>query len=437
MVRRLIREFLLQEEVFGAQAFVYHGSDTPPKKLIPALLNNEFVPGKGSGAMYGKGLYTVYDLESGRTGSGFYGDYLYKLKINLYGFISFDPDVTKLIYKRDLEPWQQAEEVGADADIVEKLKAIEFYPDKFTSVNALAASQFLRGAVKGIVYTGSNDGRCALAYDASVAVPVAWKKINNSSWTSWTPVDRQSIKPALRRSSTGEWEEDKYRDNIRAIFKKFSKLPIDQRIWKGDLDLYKFEDGILPEGLKVEGTFRIMDSEIKSLPTGLQVKKDLELSHSKIESLPDNLKVGRHLNLSYSNIKSLPSGLIVGRELDLRWTTAITSVPGNIEVESITIAESNVESIEPGIKIEQNLLAQNSKLRSLPRDLKIERSLDIRNTQLTSLPSGMVVGVNIYMKGTQITSLPDDLQVGEDIYDFQGYMGDQYPLRLGAKFREL
>jgi hypothetical protein len=120
MIRNLIREFILQEEVFGAQAFVYHGSKVDPTDLIPAFLNNQFIPGGGD--YYGKGLYAVYDLESGRTGSGFYGPFIYKLKVNLYGFISFDPDVTKLIYKRDLEPWQQAEEVGADTSIVEALK---------------------------------------------------------------------------------------------------------------------------------------------------------------------------------------------------------------------------------------------------------------------------------------------------------------------------
>jgi hypothetical protein len=66
LLRSLIRETLLTEEVYGAQAVVYHGTKADPLELIGALLNDNFTPGKGAGAMYGKGLYTVYDLKGAR-----------------------------------------------------------------------------------------------------------------------------------------------------------------------------------------------------------------------------------------------------------------------------------------------------------------------------------------------------------------------------------
>ena len=51
---------ILQEEVFGAQSFVYHGSYTSPKDFIKLLASDEFAPGLGAGSAYGRGLYTVY-----------------------------------------------------------------------------------------------------------------------------------------------------------------------------------------------------------------------------------------------------------------------------------------------------------------------------------------------------------------------------------------
>ena len=92
-LRSLIRETLLLEEVYGAQATVYHGTKTDPQILISAILRDEFRPGKGDGSMYGKGLYTVYDPEGTRTMSGKYGDWVIKFKVNLYGYIIFDPDI--------------------------------------------------------------------------------------------------------------------------------------------------------------------------------------------------------------------------------------------------------------------------------------------------------------------------------------------------------
>ena len=77
------REKVLSEIVFGAQAFVYHGSETTPDVMIPRLADDEFIPGQGAGAMYGKGIYTVYDENpQSNTFDGSYGDYIYKLKIN-------------------------------------------------------------------------------------------------------------------------------------------------------------------------------------------------------------------------------------------------------------------------------------------------------------------------------------------------------------------
>jgi hypothetical protein len=257
--------------------------------------------------MYGKGLYTVYDLRGTQTSSGEYGDHVIKLKLNLYGYIIFDPEVALKVYKAPLSVVEQAQEIGLDEDIIEKLRGVDVNRSEFTSVAANFASKFLKGRVKGIVYTGSNDGRCAVVYDPTTAVPIAWKKVRSKSWT---PVDRSSIKPALRRSASGDWDEEKYEIDSLRVLARLEKLPIDQRIVKGFLNLYGTPIKSLPVGLRVQGDLNLYGTPITSLPDGLMVGGSLDVGDTSIASLPARLWVGWSLYLS-STIKSLPSDLQV------------------------------------------------------------------------------------------------------------------------------
>jgi hypothetical protein len=311
LLRSLIRETLLTEEVYGAQAVVYHGTKADPVQLVSALLNDKFDPGRGGGSMYGKGLYTVYDLKGTQTESGEYGPHIIKLKLNLYGYIIFDPEVALKVYKAPLSIVEQAQEVGLDEDIIEKLRGVDVNRKEFTSDAAKPASKFLKGRVKGIVYTGSRDGRCAVVYDPTTAVPIAWKNVRDRSWT---PVDRASIKPALRRSASGDWEEEKYEIDSLRVLARLEKLPVDQRIVKGDLNLSNTPITSLPDGLRVGGDLYLYGTPITSLPAGLRVGGSLDVDDTSIASLPARLRVGWFLYLS-STIKSLPSDLQVGGEI--------------------------------------------------------------------------------------------------------------------------
>jgi hypothetical protein len=369
LLRSLIRETLLTEEVYGAQAVVYHGTKADPVQFVSALLNDEFRPGEGAGSMYGKGLYTVYDLKGTQTERGDYGPNIIKLKLNLYGYIIFDPDVALKVYKAPLSIVEQAQEVGADEDTVEKLRSVKIDRGPFSSDAAKFASAFLKGRVKGIVYTGSRDGRCALVYDPTTAVPIAWKKVRD---TSWTPVDRESIKPALRRSASGDWEEEKYEADPLRVLSRLEKLPIDQRVVKGNIDL--------------------SNTPITSLPAGLRAGGDLNLSGTPITSLPAGLRVGGYLDLARTRITSLPADLRVGGDLELM-RTPITS---------------------------------------LPAGLRVGGDLNLYGTLIKSLPAGLRVGGNLILKDTSVASLPDDLQVGGSIYYFKGNR-DQIPAHLKGK----
>jgi hypothetical protein len=388
LLRSLIRETLLLEEVYGAQAVVYHGTESDPQALISALLNDEFVPGKGKGAMYGKGLYTVYDLAGTQTGDGFYGDHVIKLKLNLYGYIIFDPEIALKVYKAPLSIVEQAQKVGVDEEIIEKLRDVKIEKSEFSSNAALFASKFLKGRVKGLIYTGSNDGRCALVYDPTTSVPIAWKNVRDKSWT---PVNRESIKPALRRSASGAWEEEKYDLEITRMVKRIAMLPIDQRIVEGDLDLEKTSIMSLPEGLNVRGSLILLGTPIKSLPKGLKVGGDLMLGGSSITTLPKDIQAG-FINLYGTRISELPDNF---------------NVVGDISI--------------------------GNSIASLPRGLRVAGTLGL-NSLIKTIPEDLWVGKNLYLHRASIASFPESVHVGGII---KGFYGDKsiIPPHLREKLR--
>ncbi len=334
LLRSLIRETLLLEEVYGAQAVVYHGTNADPQDLISAILRDEFEAGKGAGDMYGKGLYTVYDLKGTQTEKGEYGDHVIKLKVNLYGYIIFDPDIARLVYKKPLTPAQQAEEVGYSEAIVKTLGRIRAHQDgDITSGSALDVSAYLSREVKGLVFTGNRDGKVVVVYDPTTVVPMAWKRVLQYGRTvsePWTPVDKAALleprerpdvsdrvgrpvqQSALRRSAMGDFEAGKWNGKHLNILKRLERLPKDQRIVEGDLDLSYTFITTLPEGLRVDGNLSLRNTPITSLPAGLKVGGTLDLRDTRITSLPAGLEVGGHLDFYRTGINFLPSDIQVG-----------------------------------------------------------------------------------------------------------------------------
>ena len=334
-LRSLIRETLLLEEVYGAQATVYHGTKSDPLALIDALLKDEFVPGRGDGSLYGKGLYTVYEEIGTPTMTGAYGDHVIKLKVNLYGYIIFDPRIALKVYKRPLAPAEQAEEFGYNDTVINALKSVKFpRPGHFTSRSALSVYKSIQHYVKGLVFTGENDGPVVVVYDPTTTVPMSWKRVaitdngvRNPVSEPWTPVDRAALvsplnrqdvsaregrpvqQSALRRSATGDFEAGKW--DPLAILKKLEKLPKDKRVVSGDLDLSDAPITSLPAGLQVGGNLDLRNAPITSLPAGLKVSGILNLFHTALTTLPAGLQVGGGLNLFGTSVATLPVDLQV------------------------------------------------------------------------------------------------------------------------------
>lgn len=219
---------LLTEEVFGTQAFVYHGSHTDPDTMADILKYDEFDPGQGSGSTYGNGLYTIYDPEDNTpTMSGGYGDYIYKLKINLHGFVIFDASICQKVYGKTMTPFEQLDLLGYGhikeqiqnviarrkmntiLSILYELLEEENQGTVFTSDQANEMSVILKKYVKGIVFTGRQDGKVCLIYDTSSVVPVGWRKVDSDN-KSYNKFDKHVMKPALARSAEGKFEPGRF-----------------------------------------------------------------------------------------------------------------------------------------------------------------------------------------------------------------------------------
>jgi hypothetical protein len=210
-------KLLLKEEVYGTIATVYHGSHQSPYDFLKlfetgdgsAYSSTGWAHGKGLGSMYGHGLYTVWKKTSHNTFDGVYGEWIYKLKVNLYGFIIFDEDICQRVYGKSITPLEQLKLLGKANELKNakpsEMKALSNYPVKNSRSSRLAedSSEFLKGRVNGIVFFGSGDGPVILVYDPDIVTPMAWTKLDKKTknlepWNIWNAFE---IKQSLNRAS--------------------------------------------------------------------------------------------------------------------------------------------------------------------------------------------------------------------------------------------
>lgn len=164
------RQIVKSAEVYGAEATLYAKSSVEPKDFLRLTVGGE--EGRiGERVVrkrqYGKGLYCVYNLDKI---NNLTGDRIYKIRVNLNGFISFDEDITEKIYGSRLKPSEQyIKAYGEDNLIVPRLRELE----QNTSISVMAepASRFLQAAVKGILC--END--IAVIYYVRAITPVSYK----------------------------------------------------------------------------------------------------------------------------------------------------------------------------------------------------------------------------------------------------------------------
>jgi hypothetical protein len=401
IIRMLVAETLLLEDIQHKHARVYHGSESPPSKFIQWLEKDEFRTGEGGGSLFGKGLYTVYDLNGSSTARGIWGNYIYKLKVNLYGMISFIPSVTETIYGKRLEPYEQAKLLGYKKRIIDSLNNPDyFYESIMDETNIILASKFLSGSVKGIIYNRETDGNVVVIYDAAVVIPIAHSVLDLirdrdvPEDEKWTKISKDEVKGSIRRSGMNAWKEEKYDKYLAAIreFNSLAKKPPAERVWNSTLTIrhpgYK-----IPENTTFASDLIILSRDIRRLPKNLTVFGKLRIAVEILEEIGENLKVSGDLILKGSFLKSLPKKFSVGGTIDLYNSQQLEYIPENLEVNGSLI------------------LGNCENLSRLPENLHVGGDLKIYNTKISKLPDSLRVEQNIIVNGGQIVihEAPDHL----------------------------
>jgi hypothetical protein len=239
-LRQSVRQ-LLNEEVYGTIATVYHGSRQPPEEFIEVFEDESGKVGwevsKGAGSAYGHGLYTVWMQTRHQTFTGGYGDWIYKFKVNLYGFIIFDDAVCRKVYGSSITPLEQLERLGKK-NFIQRLsnrikESLSQPPvrDERSSHTAREVSKFLAGAVNGIVFFGGIDGPVVLIYDPNIVTPMAYAELENAQMDIWKKWNPEKIRHSRTRSAQGGTVADPERlqknnpnDDPERIIKKFKRM---------------------------------------------------------------------------------------------------------------------------------------------------------------------------------------------------------------------
>lgn len=367
---KLLSESILQEEVIGAQAFVYHGSRTAPDEMLDIFKNNKFDPGNVDGAMYGKGLYTVYNLPETNTDKGRYGDFVYKFKVNMYGFIIFDLEIAQKVYGKPLNPYGQAKLLGYDflLDILKESRARR--NENITSDAALNLANYLisrKIKIKGMVFTGRNDGPVAIIYDYDSAIIASYRD-QSKTWKKFDVADiKDQIKSTLNKSLY-DIPKNKYNNERRIMLATTKEHDEIVELEPDDLKLLNkkaiFNKKLILSGMNYEliekylKNIQIRESlvligyESDTIPNIFDLSKSsLKINYSNsLQQLPSNLVIGKSLTLGgkIPNLKSLPDGLVIGGELN--WDiddNDLPEIPRDIKVYGNGYIEQYIQSIQP------------------------------------------------------------------------------------------
>lgn len=255
------KQFYLTEKVFGKLATVYHrtgrglsqgllfnflGGDE--KNLLAKIKREGFKTGYGD--MYGKGIYTTFDLKSqfDPTMDSTYGSVIIKIKANLQNVLIFVESVAKLVYGKNHTIADQLRSMGFKDKIIKDIELTSIVIENdwklkknlFTSDHALDFTKRNKHIIKkldGIMFNGRRDGNVLVIYKPELAVPISFNSTfsySNKLDRKWIDIkNKELIKKSLEVQELGIKYEKKKLEKFNSIkFKKggFSDLE-DYHTW--------------------------------------------------------------------------------------------------------------------------------------------------------------------------------------------------------------
>lgn len=183
---------LLNEEIYGNTATVYHRCDENKLKLIieRTYQNQSHV----HFANYDQALYTTYNMQS-QMGQGktqkygdmhSYGNYVIKFAVkgvenffftNKQEYLKFHPNFKGIDFIR-----QQLIDAGAGAKALKDFDNLLDRNDHISIGNFLEHEGYIPSRFKGLQYNGKHDGDCLLIFDYTTVVPLSITKDDGKTW---------------------------------------------------------------------------------------------------------------------------------------------------------------------------------------------------------------------------------------------------------------
>lgn len=264
---------LLNEEVFGNMATVYHR--TPYESLVSAVYTEGFKPGDGD--FYGKAFYGTYKLESQEEKKmKRYGNTVVKFAVPTHNFFFFDwSEYAKSPLSKELESSPSSfikDQVKhyklsypADRDEWAEFNATRFNTSSKMAIRLYNNSN-IANKVNGLVFTGENDGMVLVCYKTSTLIPLAQKKDGEEVFTK-VEKNKEYLKKATVAKYTdvkkkdykyNEFEWVKNATTEGAVYKigKTKEFRDPVVIWKrGTWKMGNWQTGIFENGTFENGTW--------------------------------------------------------------------------------------------------------------------------------------------------------------------------------------
>lgn len=164
----------------------------------------------GGGAVWGPGIYTVYDLTSttklntyndGTAKENTYGPVIVENEVlSLRNFLIFNYDISKRVYKENYTLEDQLSKILPEKafkrheTVIKEasnkcLELIKANPkNKYTArvFDSILNIKEIMHHLRGAIFTGENDGNVLISYDRENLIPVRYSKDDGKTWTKIT-----------------------------------------------------------------------------------------------------------------------------------------------------------------------------------------------------------------------------------------------------------
>lgn len=220
---------IINEEIYGNIATVYHRSSTPPNKFKEILEKNEWQSGIGAGNLYGPGLYTVFTKSSNNS---FYGKYLYKLHVKgIKNFFIFLPEVYNRVWGTNKT---------YDEMIAEQNKRFKCNFKKYTDFVHSYSREHSKCA--GIVFRGGHDGNVCIIWEPRNVIPVSYEYDGDSYDINTAKSGKIEMSKEYKSNAfTHGGDIVNYLKNANSLLKKIEEGDF-IKCWMSDYDPYIHPD---------------------------------------------------------------------------------------------------------------------------------------------------------------------------------------------------